>query len=84
MIHKRSTALERSVEDLNRFQSQIFRKFFQEYDQSIKPFRSRSGPMERQPWPCKGYQQTTLGSKAIKRTTPLNPSESEMQALINP
>ena len=46
------------------FQTQLFEKFFQEYDQSVEQFGSRSGPTWVQTV-CKIYQQTTLGDKEL-------------------
>ena len=44
------------------FQNRLLKKLFQEYYQSVKQLRSRSGLIWVQTV-CKGYQQKTLGGK---------------------
>ena len=46
------------------FKSNFFEKLFQEYDQSVKQFESRTGLIWVQTV-CKSYQQTTLGDKEL-------------------
>ena len=46
------------------FKINFFKKLFQKHFQSVKQFRSRSGPTQCRSWSrvqtvCKGYQQTT-------------------------
>ena len=48
----------------------FFEKFFQEYHQNVKQFGSKSGPSNRigVETVCKGYQQTTLAGKELRRS----------------